>query len=78
MGFLACIDDICVLDMKVIIIDQTPKVQSYGRKSRGTLCSLPRKLTAATPGGVKVNLADKIFFSYSEQLIHLYCVALIF
>ena len=25
MGFLACIDDICVLDVKVIIIDQTPK-----------------------------------------------------
>ena len=64
MGFLACIDDICVLDMKVIIIDQTPKVQTYGRKSRVTLCSLPRKLTKATPGGVKVNLADKIIFSY--------------
>ena len=63
MGFLACIDDICVLDMKVIIIDQTPTVQTYDRKSRGTLCSLPRKLTKATPGGVKVNLADKIIFS---------------
>ena len=25
MGFLACIDDICVLDMKVIIIDHTTK-----------------------------------------------------
>ena len=81
VGFLACIDDICVLDMKVIIIDQTPKVQAYGRKSRGTLCSLPRKLTKATPGGVEVNLADKIFFFIlliSAQLIHLYCVALIF
>ena len=64
MGFLACIDDICVLDMKVIIIDQTPKVQTYDRKSRGALCSLPRKLTKVTPGGVEVNLADKIIFSY--------------
>ena len=63
-GFPSCIDDICVLDMKVIIIDQTPKVQTYSRKSRGTLCSLPRKLTQATPGGVEVNLADKIIFSY--------------
>ena len=64
MGFLACIDDICVSDMKVIIIDQTKKVQTYDRKSRGMLCSLPRKLTKAMPGGDKVNLADKIFFSY--------------
>ena len=56
------IDDICVSDMKVIIIDQTPKVQTYDRKSRGTLCSLPRKLTKATPGGDKVNLADNFFF----------------
>ena len=64
MGFPTCIDDICVLGMKVIIIDQTPNVQTYGRKSRGTLCSLPRKLTKATPGGVKVNLAVKIIFSY--------------
>ena len=40
------------------------KVQTYGRKSRGTLCSVPRKLTKATPGGVKVNLADKIIVSY--------------
>ena len=37
---------------------------AYGRKSQGTLCSLPRKFTTATPGGVKVNLADKIIFSY--------------
>ena len=70
MGFLACIDDICVLDMKVIIIDQTPKVQTYGRKSRGTLCSLPRKLTKVTPGGVEVNLADKIIFSYYSETSH--------
>ena len=52
----------------------------HGRKSRGTLCSLPRKLNKVTPGGVKVNLAEKIIFFIlliSAQLILLYCVALI-
>ena len=36
------------------------KVHTYGRKSR----SLPCKLTKATPGGVKVYLAEKIICSY--------------
>ena len=45
-------------------------------------CSLTHKLTkvTVTPGGVKVNLAEKIIFFIlliSAQLIHLYCVALI-
>ena len=50
------------------------RVQTYARTSRGSLCSLPRKLTKVTPsGGVKVNLAEKtIFFILliSAQLIH--------
>ena len=56
------------------------RVQTYARKSRGSLCSLPRKLTNVTPSGVKVNLAEKIIFFIllvSLQLIHFYCVALI-
>ena len=79
----ACIVDICVLAMKIITCDRTQRsirVQTYGRKSRGTLCSLPRNLTKVTPGGVKVNLAEKIIFFIlliSAQLIHLYCVAII-
>ena len=55
----------CVLAMKVITIDRTQRsirVQTYARKSRGSLCSLPRKLTKVTPSGVKVNLAEKIIF----------------
>ena len=47
-------------------------------KSRGSLCSLPRKWTRVTPSGVKVNLVGKIIFFIllliSAQLIHLYCV----
>ena len=65
MGFLACIDDICVLAMTIITTDRTQmsiRVQTYARKSRGSLCSLPRKLTKVTPSGVKVNLALKIIF----------------
>ena len=65
MGFLACIDDICVLDMKVIIIDQTPKFKHTAENLRERYApSLSCKLTKATPGGVEVNLADKIIFSY--------------
>ena len=62
---LACIDDICVLAMKIISIDRTQRsipVQTPSRKLRGSLCSLPRKLTKVTPSGVKVNLAEKIIF----------------
>ena len=61
-GFPSLIDDICVLAMKIITIDRTQRsirVQTYARKSRGSLCSLPRKLTKVTPSGVKVNLAEK-------------------
>ena len=57
MGFLACIDDICVLNMKAIIIDQTPNFK-HTAENLGK-----RKLSKATPGGVKVNLAEKIIFS---------------
>ena len=64
MGFLACIGDICVLDMKVIIIDQTPKFKHTAENLGEHYAPPPRKLTKATPGGVKVNLADKIIFSY--------------
>ena len=56
------------------------RVQTYDRKFRGSLCSLPRKLTNVTPSGVKVNLAEKIIFFIllvSAQLIHFYCVAII-
>ena len=82
-GFLACIDDICVLAMKIISIDRTQRsipVKTPSRKFRGCLCSLPRKLTKVTPSGVKVNLAEKIIYFIlliSAQLIHFYCVALI-
>ena len=82
-GFLACIDDICVLAMKIISIDRTQRsipVQTPSIKFRGSLCSLPCKLTKVTPSGVKVNLAEKIIFFIllvSAQLIHFYCVALI-
>ena len=82
-GFLACIDDICVLAMKIITIDRTQRsirVQTYNIMFRGSLCSLPRKLTEVTPSGVKVNLAEKIIcfiLLISAQLIHFYCVALI-
>ena len=65
MGFLACIDDMCALAMKNITIDRNQRsirVQTYRRKFRGSLCSLPRKLTKVTPSGVKVNLAEKIIF----------------
>ena len=53
----------CVLAMQMITIDITQRsirVQTYARKSRGSLCSLPRKLTKVTPSGVKVNVAEKI------------------
>ena len=82
-GRLTCIDDICVLAMKMISIDRTQRsirVQTPSRKFRGSLCSLPRKLTKVTPSGVKVNLAEKIIFFIllnSVRLIHFYCVALI-
>ena len=82
-GFLACIDDICVLAMKIISIDRTQRsipVQTPSRKLRGSLCSLPRKLTKVTPSRVKVNLAEKILFFIlliSAQLIHVHCAALI-
>ena len=74
-----------VLAIKIIIIDRTQtsiRVQTYGRKSRGSLCSLPRKLTKVTPSGVKVNLAEKIIFFIlliSAQLIHflLCCINII-
>ena len=55
----------CVLAMKIITIDRTQRsirVQTYDRKFRGSLCSLPSKLTKVTPSGVKVNLAEKIIF----------------
>ena len=51
------------------------------QKVSGSLCSLPRKLTKVTPSRVKVNLVEKIIFFIlliSAQLIHFYCVALIF
>ena len=81
--FLDCIDDICVLAMKIITIDRTQRsirVQTYERKSRGSLCSIPRKLPKVTPSGVKMNLAENIIFFIllvSPELIHFYCVALI-
>ena len=62
--------------MKIIPIDRTKRslrVQTYARKSRESLCSRLRKLTKATPSGVKVNLAEKIIFFIllvSPQLIH--------
>ena len=68
--------------MKIITIDRTQRsirVQTYDGKFRGSLCSLPRKLTKVTPSGVKVNLSEKIIFFIlliSVQLIHFYCVAL--
>ena len=73
----------CVLAIKIITIDRNQRsirVQTYARKSRGSLCFLPRKVTKVTPSGVKVNLAEKIIFFIvliSPRLIHLYCVALI-
>ena len=73
----------CVLAMKIISIDRTQRsipVQTPSRKSRGSVCSLHRKLTKVTPSGVKVTLAEKIIFFIlliSAQLIHFYCVALI-
>ena len=84
-GALGFIDDICVLAVKIITrpIDRTQRsirVQTYDRKFRGSLCSLPRKLTKVTPSGVKVNLAEKIIvfiFIISAQLINFYCVALL-
>ena len=81
-GFLACIDDICVLAMQIISTDRTQgsiPVQTPSRKFRGSLCSLPRKLTKVTPSGVKVNLAEKIilFILLISAHIHFYCVALI-
>ena len=71
--------------MKVISIDRTQMsipVQTPSRKFRGSLCSLPRKLTKVTPGGVKVNLAEKIIFFtllISAQLINflLCCINII-
>ena len=77
-SLVACIDDICVLAMKIISIDRTQRsipVQTPSRKFRGSLCSLPRKLTKVTPSGVKVNLAEKIIFFIlliSVQIIHFY------
>ena len=62
-GALASIDDICVLATEIITIDRTQRsirVQTCDRKFRGSLCSLPRKLTKVTPSGVKVNLAEQI------------------
>ena len=69
--------------MKIISIDRTQRsiiVQTPSGKFRGSLCSLPRKLTKVTPSGVKVNLAEKIIFFLlliSAQLIHFNCVAFI-
>ena len=66
--------------MNIITIDRTQwsiRVQTHVRKSRGSLCSLPRKLTKVKPSGVKVNLAEKIIFFIlliPAQLIHFYCV----
>ena len=82
MGFLAYIDDICVLAMKIITIDRTQRsirVQTYARKSQGSLYSLPRKLTKVT-SEVKVNLAEKIIFFIiliSPELFIFVSVALI-
>ena len=73
----------CVLAMSIISVDRTQRsipVQTRSRKFRGSLCSLPRKLTKVTPSGVKVNLEEKIIFFIlliSAQLIHFHCVALI-
>ena len=73
----------CVLEMTITSIDRTQRsipVQIPSRKFRGSLCSLPRKLTKVTPSGVKVNLAEKIIFFILlilAQRIHFYCVALI-
>ena len=50
--------------MNIITTDRTQRsilVQTYARKSRGSLCSIPRKLTKVTPSGVKVILAENIF-----------------
>ena len=47
---------------KIITIDITQRsirVQTYDRKFRGSLCSLPRKLIKVTPSEVKVILAEK-------------------
>ena len=69
-GFLACTDDICVLAMKIIIIDRTQRsvpVRTYSRKSRESLCSRPHKVGKVTPSGVKVNLGEKtIFFIFTN------------
>ena len=59
---------LCLWPMKIIsniTIDRSQRsirVQTYARKTRESLCSLPRKLTKVTPSGVKVNLAEKIMF----------------
>ena len=56
------IDDICVLAMKIITIDRTQRsirVQTYARKSRESLCSLPCKLTKVTPSGVKAGFVQQ-------------------
>ena len=48
--------------MKIITIDRTQgsiRVQTYDGKFRGSLCSLPRKLTKVTPSGVKVELSGE-------------------
>ena len=49
--------------MKIINIDRTQRsipVQTPSRKFRGSICSLPRKLTKVTPSGVQVNLPETI------------------
>ena len=55
--------------MKIISIDRTRRsipVQIPSRKFRGSLCSLPRKLTKVTPSGVKVNL-----YSGENNIFHI-------
>ena len=50
--------------MKIITIDRTQRsirVQTYARKSRGSLCSLPRKLTKVTPSGSELGGENNIF-----------------
>ena len=55
-GFLACIDDICVLAMKIISIDRTQRsipVQTPSRKFRGcwTECAAAMLATVTYMGG---------------------------
>ena len=68
----------CVLAMKIITIDRTQRsmrVQTYARKSWGSVCALPRKLTKVTPSGVKVK-ENNIFHitSFTATYSFLLCI----